>query len=99
MLNIRVAAVICRAPFGAIEENLAAMQRWLEAAHRQAVRLICFPELNISGYSPRSTTPALAHTVPGKVTDQLTRWAATYDMTILAGLVEKDDANRILPPT
>ena len=95
MQNIRVAAVICRAPFGAIEKNLAAMHGWIEAAHRRAVSLICFPELNISGYSPRSTTADLARKVPGQVTEQLTRWAATYNMTILAGLVEKDDADRI----
>ena len=95
MLDMRVAAVICRAPFGSTEINLAAMQLWIEEAHRQDVHLICFPELNICGYNPRATTPALAQQIPGKVTDQLARWASSYGMTILAGLVEKDDVGRM----
>jgi predicted amidohydrolase len=88
MEDFRIAAVSCTSPLGQIGNNLEQTIHWTRQAHAQGADLVCFPELNLTGYcnSPRASDTALS--VPGPVTDRLLRLAADENITILAGLAE-----------
>ena len=50
MNPLRIAAAVVRAPIGEKEENLARVTHWTKIAAEKRCRLICFPEMNITGY-------------------------------------------------
>ena len=50
MKDIRIAAVIFNSAVGQVEHNLAKMLPWIKKAKKEGADLICFPELNITGY-------------------------------------------------
>ena len=90
MNNIRIAAVSCRAVVGKIEENLARSAHWSRQAKKAGAELVCFPELNISGYCLDPVMTAMAQTIPGPITDILSGLAHDTQLTILAGMVEQN---------
>jgi N-carbamoylputrescine amidase len=90
MDHLRIAAVVCRCPFGDIEGNLEKMEHWLAAAKRAGAHLVCFPEMNITGYSTRSAVRKVAEAADRSTGDRLRAMALHYDAAILAGLVEID---------
>ena len=57
--------------------------------------LVCFPELNLTGYSARDSIRSVAELIPGVATDAVVRMARDSGILILAGLAEKDDRGRI----
>lgn len=90
MKDFRIAAVTCQAPLGRVDENLERTIRWTRRACAENADLVCFPELNITGYcnSPQLADIALA--VPGPVTDKLIRLSIDENIIILAGMAEKN---------
>ncbi|MDY6792410.1 MAG: nitrilase-related carbon-nitrogen hydrolase [Thermodesulfobacteriota bacterium] len=95
MKNIRIAAVISNSPVGQIRQNLVAMTRRVKEAKKKRAAIICFPEMNITGYSTRKKIVDSAQFVPGSVTNALVDLAKKESMIILAGLAEKDNQGRI----
>jgi predicted amidohydrolase len=95
MEDLTVAAVVCRSPLGDVAGNLAALERWTNCAAERGARLICFPEMNLSGYGYNAAIAALAETVPGPLTERLQALAERKRVTLLAGLAEKDTAGRL----
>ena len=95
MHDIRIALVVCRSPAGRIRRNLDAMDHWIQLARKQDAALICFPELNITGYSNHTDMLRHAQPIPGPIAKNLVQQAASADMVILAGLAEKDLQGRI----
>ncbi len=94
MQDIRVAAVVCNSPANKIRHNLNQLQHWVEAAARRHVRIICFPELNICGYTVRS--PGMeTETIPGTITRWIGELAKKKQMVILAGMAEKGADGRV----
>ena len=59
MKNIRIAAVIFNSVVGQVQQNLARMLPWIEKAKTKKADLICFPELNVTGYSTDSVLTEL----------------------------------------
>lgn len=95
MKNTRIAAVIFNAPLNQVSRNLARMARWVSAAGRQQVDIVCFPELNISGYSTRGNLRQIAEPIPGPVSDTVVDMAAGHSITVLAGMVERGPGERV----
>ena len=89
MKDIRIAAVICCCPLGRVDENLGQMKRWIHAAKRQGAELICFPEMNVTGYGIHSHILQYAVPDAGAVVKKLAQVAISEDMVILAGIAEK----------
>jgi N-carbamoylputrescine amidase len=50
MKDIRVAAVCMKAVPGQIDQNLETIQSFISKAADQGVKIICFPELSVTGY-------------------------------------------------
>lgn len=95
MKDIRIAAVISCSPVGKIRNNLEAMVTWIETAKKKDASIVCFPEMNITGYSSHRHIIHAAETVPGPVTNELCSIADDMDMMILAGIAEKDMNGKI----
>jgi N-carbamoylputrescine amidase len=93
--DLRIAAVILNCPVGRVAGNLDRMAGWVEAAKKQGVDVVCFPEMNVTGYSSNANIKKLAETVPGKISQSLTEMAQAHDIAILAGLAEADLAGRV----
>jgi N-carbamoylputrescine amidase len=92
MKTIRVGTVMMESFVNETSYNMEKMHQFIEIAHTYGVQILCFPELNISGYCNRDNILDLAEKVPGPLTDQLICFANQYHMTILAGLPEKDSS-------
>jgi N-carbamoylputrescine amidase len=89
MRDIRIATVILPASIGQLQANLDRMSHWIKVAKDQGAEIVCFPEMNLSGYAPTATTTKAAVSIPGPVTDRLLQKARDNDLVILAGLAEK----------
>lgn len=89
MHSIRVAAVIFNSPRNHTRENLDRMNGWLAAAKREGAEIVCFPELNITGYGVDPGIRESAELLPGEVGNRILAMAEQHQAVILAGLVEK----------
>jgi N-carbamoylputrescine amidase len=95
MKDIRIAAVIFNSVVGQVERNLDRMLPWIEKARAEGANLICFPELNVTGYSSDPVIQESAETIPGAISRQLEQMARDTNAVLLAGMAEKDSSGRI----
>ncbi|AOY59833.1 MULTISPECIES: nitrilase-related carbon-nitrogen hydrolase [Desulfococcus] len=91
MKDIRIAAAIFHSAAPDIQKNMERMTEMVLAARSRGAHLICFPEMNICGYSSRPDIKTVAETVPGPVSEAISRLARREDIVILAGMAEKGD--------
>lgn len=95
MKDIRIAAVIFNSIVNQSKNNLDRMIPLIQQAKKQGADLICFPELNVTGYSTRTTIADAAEPVPGPISRRLQQMARQYQIVILAGMAEKDKTGHI----
>src|SRR5262245_23105040 len=101
MRNIRVAAVQFQHAPGDKASNLATIERFVKQAAQQKVEIIVFPECCISGYwhlrhLSQDQLAELAEKIPGgPATERLLDLSKQHQMTIGAGLVERDAAGKL----
>jgi N-carbamoylputrescine amidase len=95
MKDIRIAAVIFNSPVGQVQQNLDRMIPWVKEAKKEGADLICFPELNVTGYSTDPAIKDFAESIPGPISRQLEQTARDTEIVILAGMAEKDETGRI----
>jgi len=94
MRDIRIAIAVCNAKVGKTRDNLDKTIRWVKQARADGVELICFPEMNLTGYSNHPDIIGLAEPIPGPSVDELIALSAKEKIFILAGLAEKgEDGN------
>jgi predicted amidohydrolase len=91
MEDLRVAAVIMRSAIGKKTENLSRMEFLVGEAARNGAQVICFPELNISGYHLRKNQEGIAEPIPGPSSEAVCQMAQKNEVLILAGLTEKNE--------
>jgi N-carbamoylputrescine amidase len=82
-------------PVGRVQDNLDRMAGWVKTAKKQAADLVCFPEMNVTGYSTREKIKESAETVPGTISQSVLALAQESKLSILAGLSEKDSQGRV----
>ena len=95
MKDIRIAAVIFNSPVGQVQQNLERMIPWVKRAKAEGAGLVCFPELNVTGYSTDPVIKDSADSIPGAISRQLAQIAGDSDTIILAGMAERDDNGRL----
>lgn len=84
--------------------NLAIIERLAQEAAAQGAEVIAFHECSITGYTfarnlDKQQMLAIAELVPdGESTQKLISIAAKYNITILAGLFEKDEDDNLYKP-
>lgn len=94
MKDIRIAAVIFNSPVGRVDQNIDRMLPWIKKAKKEGADLICFPELNVTGYSSDPVIRDSAESIPGPISRQLEHMAQTAEIVILAGMAEKGENGR-----
>ncbi len=95
MKDIRIAAVTFNSAVGRARDNLDKMASWIKQAKDHEAQLICFPELNVTGYSTKLDIKVCAESIPGPISEGLVQMALENQIVILAGMAEKDDKGRI----
>ena len=90
MKDIRIAAITCEAIVGEIDRNLETTIEWTRKAKAAGADLVCFPELNITGYCNRSEMAEIAQSIPGPVSNALSRLSVDEAIVVLAGMAEKN---------
>ncbi len=95
MKDLRIAVVVCNARVGKTRQNLDKVIAFVKKARNAAADIICFPELNITGYSNHEALRGLAEPIPGPVSEELSSMAVSYNLLILAGMAEKRNDGRI----
>lgn len=95
MKDIRIAAVIFHSETYEPSRNIESMGKWVKSAREKGADIICFPELNITGYGTDGGIPAASEEIPGEITGKLAGISSGYGITILAGIAEKDMAGKI----
>ena len=95
MKDIRIAVVICNSLAAKTRHNLDDMVKWITASKNQGAAVVCFPEMNVTGYSNLAGIKDSAEPVPGPVTRDLLHLAESERIIILAGVVKRDDKDRI----
>jgi len=77
-------------PVGRIRDNLDHMASWVAAARKRGADLICFPEMNVTGYSTLKAIENFTENVPGAISQSILEMAREFKMVILSGLAEAD---------
>ena len=95
MNDIRIAAVIFTSVVNQARNNLDRMLPWIRKASDRGADIICFPELNATGYSTHPDIKKSAEPIPGTVSRHLVQMAREHQIVILAGMAEKDEEGRI----
>jgi N-carbamoylputrescine amidase len=95
MQDIRIATISCNAGVGKIRQNLDKTASFAKAARNNRADIICFPELNITGYTNHRDIVDIAQTIPGPASEEIRDMAASSGLLILAGMAEKGDDGRI----
>lgn len=95
MRDIRIAVVVCNAHIGANDLNRAKMQKWVQAAQKRGVEIVCFPEMNISGYGVHPSISSAAEPIPGPTSRCVKKLCNETQITLLAGMAEKDASGNL----
>ena len=95
MKDLRIAIVVCNAKLGETQQNLDKTVAYIEKANHAAADIICFPELNITGYSNHENILDVAEPIPGPVSKTLSHMATSTGLLVLAGLAEKGNDGRV----
>jgi N-carbamoylputrescine amidase len=82
--------VVCNAPVGEIGRNLATMKGMVREAVAGGAAIVCFPELNVTGYCNRGKLSSCYQRIPGRATDDILQLAALENAVILFGMAETD---------
>jgi predicted amidohydrolase len=88
--SLTVAVVSPRCVFADVEANLSHFTKLVEEANAKGARLVCFPELALTGYSTHADVLKAAQEIPGPATRKLEALARRLDVYISAGLAERD---------
>jgi predicted amidohydrolase len=95
MDQVRIAAILFNSPRGKTSSNLVRMEAWVASARSAGAAVVCFPELNITGYGVDAEMRAAAEPVPGPLTQALCAMARRHGVVILAGAAEAASNDRL----
>ena len=90
MQDLRIAAVQMNCRVAERERNLATIERFAEAAAAQDVDIVCFPELCVCGYNAGDTSTPEPEPLEGESLHRLEEIARNCQITLLAGILERD---------
>ena len=93
--DIRIAVVICRCPVGQVERNLERTRYWCLEAKNRGAELVCFPELNLTGYSNRREIIDHAFSATGGEISRMILLAKDLKIVLLVGFAEKGESGKV----
>jgi len=90
----RIALVQMQSHLGMVEKNLNKIEGYISEAADGGSDIICFPEMCLQGYS-RDKAGLTSVRLPGEITGRISRRAVDNGITVLVGMAEKDDLERV----
>jgi N-carbamoylputrescine amidase len=91
MEDVRIAAAQITSVVGQVADNLAKHEEYVRRAAAAGARVICFPELSLSGYPTGSTVPLdLAQPLSGELAQEIRALSRAIGVVVLAGMLELD---------
>jgi len=90
MQDTRIAVVVSNARLGYTSQNLSKIADWVQKARKEGAALVCFPELQVTGYHTQPLIKDYAEPVPGPSSRQLETLAKNNNIAIMAGMAEID---------
>ena len=88
MKDVRIGAVTCRSEAGNVSRNIETLLYWVKKGRQKDVDILCFPELNITGYSIKDSILSAALHISDAPIKKAADLAIDYNLTILAGFLE-----------
>ena len=95
MNDLRIAVAVTHAVVGNVTDNLDRVRRWAKRAKSKGAALICFPEMNVSGYYNHPEIREVAEPVPGPISRNLLETAVEEGIVVLAGMAERTETGDI----
>lgn len=88
MEEVKVGLVQMRCEKGNIIDNLNSMSSYLKQSKDQSVDIICFPEMNVTGYINPTQYPQAILNIDSAEINRVIEMSGIYDITIISGFVE-----------
>jgi N-carbamoylputrescine amidase len=95
MRSVRIAAVTFNSPRNRTHENIERMDDFVAAARKEGAEIVCFPELNITGYGVDPGIRDSAEPLPGEIGNRMVAMAVRHQAVILAGAAENGGDGRV----
>jgi predicted amidohydrolase len=100
MKTLKIAVAQFQPKDGDKDYNLSVIDKLTAKAKEGGAEVVSFHEMSITAYTffkdlTREEVKSYAEKVPGKSTQRLIEIATKYDITVLAGLVEVDDEDKL----
>ena len=95
MSQVRAALVIQNCRVGRFDENLNHCLGLISRAAASKAAIVVFPEMNLTGYAAGPKIPDIARPLDRQWTGKILGAAEKFNITVLAGLAEKDRDQRI----
>lgn len=100
MKTLKIAVAQFQPKDGDKDYNLSVIDKLTAKAKEGGAEVVSFHEMSITAYTffkdlTRDEVKSYAEKVPGRSTERLIEIAAKYDITVLAGLVEIDDDDKL----
>ena len=92
MRDIRIALAVTQSRVGEISTNIDSVRRLVSDARQKGAEWICFPELNVTGYSIRHPGQGLTTEHLSKIHRILSQLSFSEKTVIMAGMVEPDSS-------
>lgn len=92
---IKAALTVQRSIAGDYEQNLASCLNFISKAADNHVKIIVFPEMNLTGYVAGPQIKEICRPVTKDMTDIFSNLSRTHDMDIWVGLAEQAENNEI----
>lgn len=94
MQDTRIAIIVSNARLGHTEANYEKTAGWVKRGAKAGASLVCFPELNLTGYHIRPPLAEAAEPGNSSYLERLEKLAKTYQVSILSGMAEKAAGRR-----
>lgn len=98
MENTRIALITCRCPAGDVRRNLDSTIAWTEQAKAAEAVMVCFPEMNLSGYGLDYEGYKKAAALFEDSINTLSSLARRVNITVLAGTVKETPGGKSFLP-
>jgi len=90
MRELTLGLVQMKCQKGAVEYNIISMYKYLEECKKKGAEIVCFPEMNITGYINPVKYPQAVISRYNSAIQQVADMSFTYQATIIAGFAEKN---------
>jgi predicted amidohydrolase len=94
MVQLSLALIQMRCQKAAIEDNIKEMRRYLDQAKNAKADMVCFPEMNITGYIDPRQHPEAVLSREHSAIKEITGLSREYHTAIIAGFVEQNNAGK-----